>query len=307
MEKLFKFIKVFFGVIWVLILAFFHLGIAASCDNEDGDWFVAVVFILIWWILSVGTYIIYDNFPGAVYGGTYYKKPRPSKAATVGRTVLYVLWMLALAALHVGIIGAYYNEGGWLIWTVLIAVWWAVTIATHTVKSRRSAKKESDAKAEYEREYVSEIVIEDEFLGKMKFRFDSKFNELRSEEITLPPFGASDPAELIVADYKESDRERIFRAVRGIYEHKDEILERVCPDLLEIAEEYEETDENGEPYTLETLREVLAVYSLTVCNSDKLFSVDLELIVTKGALELGGHAASASVDFNEKRIDVGWE
>jgi len=55
------------------------------------------------------------------------------------------------------------------------------------------------------------------------------------------------------------------------------------------------------------LREVLAVYSITVCNSNKLFSVDLEFFVTKGTLKLGGHAASASVDFNEKRIDVGWE
>lgn len=308
MEKLFKFIKVFFGIVWVLVLFFFHLGIAASCDNEDGDWFVAVVCILIWWILSVGTYIIYDNFPAAAHGGgTYYKKPRPSKAATAGRIILYVLWMLALAALHVGIIGAYYNENGWLIWTVLIAVWWAVTIVTHTVKSRRSAKLEAEAKSEYEREYVSEIVIEDELLGKMKFRLDSKFNELSSEEMTLPPFGASAPEELLVADYKESDHDRIFRAVRGIYEHKDEILERIYPDLLEIVEEYGETDENGEPYTLETLREALAVYSLTVCNSDKLFSVDLELTVTKGTLELGGHVASASVDFNEKRIDVGWE
>ena len=40
---------------------FFHLGIAASCDNEDGDWFVEVILILIRRILSVGTYIIYDN------------------------------------------------------------------------------------------------------------------------------------------------------------------------------------------------------------------------------------------------------
>lgn len=61
MEKLLKIIKVFFGVIWVPVLFFFHLGIAASCDNKDGDWFVAVILILIRWILSVVTYIIYDN------------------------------------------------------------------------------------------------------------------------------------------------------------------------------------------------------------------------------------------------------
>lgn len=308
MEKLLKIIKVFFGTVWVLVLLFFHLGIAASCDNKDGDWFIAAVLILIWWILSVGTYIIYDNLSSAAYGGkgTYCKKPRPSKAALAGRTALYALWVLTLAALHIGIIGAYIIEKGWPIWTGLIAVWWAVTIVTHTVKSRRSAKKEAEAKAEYEREYVSEVVIEDELLGKMKFRLDGKFNELESEEISLPPFGASAPAELFVADYMECDRERIFRAVREVYEHKDEILERIYPDLLEIAEEYGETDENGEPYTLETLREVTAVYSLTVCNSEELFSVDLELIVTKGTLELGGHAAYACIDFTEKKIDVGW-
>ncbi|MBD5383476.1 MAG: hypothetical protein HDR72_00570 [Ruminococcaceae bacterium] len=284
MEKLLKIIKVFFGTVWVLVLLFFHLGIAASCDNENGDWFIAAVLILIWWILSVGTYIIYDNLPSAkVFDGvSFVKKPRSSRAAIIGKTALNVLWMLALAALHIGIIGAYIIEKGWPIWTGLIAVWWAVTIVTHTVKSRRSAKKEAEAKAEYEREYVSEVVIEDELLGKMKFRLDSKFNELESEEIDLPPFGASAPAELLVADYRESDRERIFRALRGVYEHKDEIMERIYPDLLEIAEEYGETDENGEPYTLETLREVTAVYSLTVCNSGELFSVDLELYRNKG-------------------------
>ena len=188
-----------------------------------------------------------------------------------------------------------------------IAVWWAVTIVVHTVKRGRENREEADAKAEYEAEFVTEIVIEDEILGKMIFHLDSKFDEMESKELHLPQFGADAPRELTVYGYTESDREKIVRAVREVYKHKDEILERIYPDLLEIAGDYGETDENGEPYTLETLRGVTAVYGIAVCNFEDRFSVDLDLTVVRGSFELGGHAAEASIDFAAKTIDVGWE
>lgn len=308
MQKFLTFLKVFFGTIWVLVLIFWHLGLAASCEDKGSDWFTAAVLILIWWIFTAGTYLIYDSVSTAAYGGKgiYRKKTRPSKKALTGRAVLYILWMLALVVVHLGLLGAYYVEKGWLIWVISIAVWWTVTIVVHTVKRRRENREESEVKAEYEAVYISEIVVEDELLGKMRFRLDSKFNEMESEELHLPQFGADAPCELTVVGYRECDRERIFSAVREVYGHKDEILERIYPDLLEIAEEYEETDENGESYTLETLREVTAVYGITVCNEER-FCVDLDLTVVRGTLELGGHAAEASIDFAGKTIDVGWE
>lgn len=309
MQKFLKFLKVFFGMIWVLVLILCHIGLAVSCRDKNGDWFTAAVLILIWWIFTAGTYFIYDSVSAAAYGGkgTYRKKTRPSKTALAGRAVLYALWMLALVFVHLGLLGAYYAEKGWLVWVIMIAVWWAVTIVTYKVRTGRVNGEEAAAKAEYEAQYISEIVVEDELFGKIRFRLDSKFNEMESEELHLPRFGADAPCELTVVNYAECDRERIFCAVRGVYEHKDEILERIYPELLEIAGDYGETDENGEPYTLEALREVTAVYGITVCNFEERFCVDLDLTVIRGTLELGGHAAVASIDPTGKTIEVGWE
>lgn len=303
MQTFLKVIKVIGGTVWVLILIIFHLGIAASCEDHDSfSRFVSIDLILIWWILTVGIYLIYDKIDSALYGGRgkYHKKPIPKKSALAVIAVLYVLWLLILVFFHLGILVA----DNVLPWIIAIVVWWAVTIITHTVTSRRAKKKEAEAKAEYEAKYVSEFEYEDEMLGKMKFSADSKFKELESTELHLPPFGAEPPDSVTVCGYEESDRERIFQALRGVYAHKDEIIEHILPEFLETLTGYEETDDNGEPYTLEKLRGVMTVIDISVLNDDERFMVGLELsTIGENTCELGGHGFIANINFFDKTID----
>lgn len=303
MQTFLKIIKVIGGTLWVLILIVFHLGIAASCDDRDSFiGFTSIVLILIWWILTVGIYLIYDKLDAALYGGRgkYRKKPIPKKSALAVIAVLYVIWLLILVFFHLGILAA----DNVLPWIIAIVIWWAITIITHTVTSRREKKKESAAKADYEAKYISEFEYEDEMLGKMKFTADSKFNELESTELHLPPFGAEPPDRVTVCGYEESDRERIFQAIRDVYAHKDEIIEHILPEFLETLAGYEETDDNGEPYTPEKLRGVMTVIDVSVLNDNERFSVGLELsTVGENTCELGGHGFIANINFIDKTID----
>lgn len=297
-----KVIKVIGITLWIFVLAFFHIIILASNGDDDGFMrLTGIVLILIWWILTVGVYVIYEKITSAAYGGkgTHYKKPIPKRTALTVRAVLYALWLLSLIVLHFGFL----ITENIMPWIFCIAVWWAATVTTQIVTSRRDRKREAAAKAEYEEKYVSELEIDDELLGKMKFTADTKFNELESTELHLPPFGAESPGWLYVSGYKENDRKRIIQALRDVYAHKDEIVEHILPDYLDTLGEYEENDDNGEPYTLEKLRKVMTVHDITVVNGDDRFSVSLELS-TAGENEsgLGGHGFIAVVDFHSKSI-----
>lgn len=297
-----KVIKVIGITLWIFILAFFHIIILASNGDDDGFMrLTGIALILIWWILTVGVYVIYEKITSAAYGGkgTHYKKPIPKRSALAVRAVLYTLWLLSLIVLHFGIL----ITENIIPWIIFIAVWWAAAVTTQIVASRRDRKREAAAKAEYEEKYVSEIEIDDELLGKMKFTADTKFNELESKELHLPPFGAEPPGWLYVSGYKESDRKRIIQALRDVYAHKDEIIEHILPDYLDTLGEYEENDDNGEPYTLEKLRKVMTVHDITVVNGDDRFSVSLELSTAgENESELGGHGFIAVVDFHSKSI-----
>ena len=297
-----KVIKVIGITLWIFILAFFHIIILASNGDDDGFMrLTGIVLILIWWILTVGVYVIYEKITSAAYGGkgTHYKKPIPKRSALAVRAVLYTLWLLSLIVLHFGIMITVKI----IPWIIFIAVWWAAAVTTQIVTSRRDRKREAAAKAEYKEKYVSEIEIDDELLGKMKFTADTKFNELESKELHPPPFGAEPPGWLYVSGYKESDRKRIIQALRDVYAHKDEIIEHILPDYLDTLGEYEENDDNGEPYTLEKLRKVMTVHDITVVNGDDRFSVSLELSTAgENESELGGHGFIAVVDFHSKSI-----
>lgn len=188
-----------------------------------------------------------------------------------------------------------------------MAVWLVLTIGMFLIYDKITTKKENRRQAAYKEKYISELVIEDSFFGKMTFCLDRNHNMLESSEIHLPPFGADAPDSLYVTDYDENDREKILHGLREIYNHKDEILELIYPGLLEIATDYGETDSSGNPYTMDELRRVTAIYSITVCNSKDHFFIDLDCYTVSGTLELGGHSYVASVDFVNKNIQFDLE
>lgn len=181
--------------------------------------------------------------------------------------------------------------------------WLTVTIVVFVIYDRISTKRKQKKDKEYNEKYVTLVELEDDLLGKMKFSCDSNTKQLQSIELRLPPFGAAAPETLDIIDIAEEKRERCVKAVRAVYAHKDEILDLICAELSETAAEYGETDENGNEYTPETLREALYVIDIMVCETFDGFTVSLDCSVTRGSLELGGHGFIANVNFDKKTID----
>lgn len=178
-------------------------------------------------------------------------------------------------------------------------------ISTKAEQRRRRLHEEKERL--YREKYITELIIEDEFFGRIVFEYNTFQNELNAMEMNFPPFGAKFLEELCIMGYTENDREKIFRALRRIYEHKDEILNRLYDEVLEAAEAYGESDENNEPYTLEKIRERVYIWWTRVYNSEDSLYVVMECSLTEGELELGGHGIETVIDVNNRELDFTME
>lgn len=230
--------------------------------------------------------------------------------------ILFWIWLIGLILLHIGVIGAikeqfpeHFFEN--LIYAIIsIAIWWGIMIGVSKLfklKDRHYERKDREKERLYNEKYVTEVLIEDAFFGKMSFEYDSNINRLDSRELHFPKFGADVLETLYIEDYNEADREKIFRAFQGIYEHQSEILDALAAELLFAAEEYEEVDENDEPYTLEKIRERAYIWWTRVYNSDKGILVIMEADLTEGELDLGGHGIEVVINCAEKTMEFAME
>lgn len=219
--------------------------------------------------------------------------------------ILFFIWLIGLILLHIGVIGVIKdNFPENLIYGILaIAAWWGILLGCIKISDMRDRKK----KKRYKEKYVTEVSIEDDFFGKMTFEDDSSKGRMRSTELHFPKFGAEVLDTLYIEGYNESDREKIFRAFQGVYEHQDEILDAACPELLDTAEEYEEVDENGEPYTLEKIRERAYISWTRVFNDDEGVTVVMEVGLTEGEIEFGGHGFDVVINCADKTMDFNME
>lgn len=234
--------------------------------------------------------------------------------------ILFAIWLVILIILHFAFIGVIIEQfpnnfaenliGG----IILILAWWGLMLIVSKIReiiSTKAAQKRERIRKEKERLYrekcITELVIEDGFFGRIVFEYDSFQNELNAMEMNFPPFGAKSLEELCIMGYTENDREKIFRALRGIYEHKDEILSRLYDEVFEAAGEYEEVDENDQPYTLEKIRERVYIWWTRVYNREGSLSVVMECSLTEGELELGGHGIETVIDINNREMDFTME
>lgn len=71
--------------------------------------------------------------------------------------------------------------------------------------------------------------------------------------------------------------------------------------------EYEEVDENGEPYTLEKIRERIYISWTRVYNSDEGVTVIMEAGLTEGEIDFGGHGFDVVIDCANKTMDFTME
>lgn len=228
--------------------------------------------------------------------------------------ILFFIWIIGLILLHIGVVGVIKeqfpnNFVDNLIYGILgIAAWWGLMIGVSTLWNKISRKRARKKEQLYKEKYITEVSIEDAFFGKMTFENDSNKELMESKDIPgFPKFGADVLDTLYIEGYNEADREKIFRAFQGIYEHQNEILDALSSDLLDCAEEYEEVDENGEPYTLEKIRERVYISWTRVYNSDEGVTVIMEAGLTEGELELGGHGVDVVIDCANKTMDFTME
>lgn len=230
--------------------------------------------------------------------------------------ILFWIWLIGLVLLHIGTIGMIIQDFPEkfldnLIFTIIgIAIWWGLGLGVSKLfklKDRYYERKDRKAEQLYKEKYVAEVSIEDAFFGKMTFENDSLKECMEATELNFPKFGADVLDTLYIIDYNEADRERIFRSLQGIYEHQNEILDTLAEDLLEAAEEYEETDENGEPYTLEKIRERVYIWWTRLYNSKEGIIVIMEASLTEGELELGGHGIEAVINCADKTLEFTME
>lgn len=217
---------------------------------------------------------------------------------------LFIIWFIVLVALFIVFFGGIiWDTNNYVIGIPVIAAWWGILIGAYKLYQKRERKKERL----YKEKYITEVSIEDAFFGKMTFEDDSFKGHMRSAELHFPKFGADVLDTLYIEGYNESDREKIFRAFQGIYEHQNEILDALCPELLDIAEEYGEVDENGAPYTLEKIRERAYISWTRVFNDDEGVTVIMEAGLTEGEIELGGHGFDVVINCADKIMDFTME
>ena len=227
------------------------------------------------------------------------------------KTFLVSVWFVGLtivvAGLMIGLkedmdIAKFY--GIFLLWCGIPG---GILLIIDGVQSSRYKKEQE----EHNRKYVTEEIIEDDFFGRMRFEKDSYWNTLESTEIHFPPLGMDSPEKLTIRKWKEEDKERIFRNLREIYNHKEEIMEGIYSGLFETLNgEWEEPDEDGKPYTIEKLRQIVYIWHIRIDPRDyqRHFCVELECTTTtKDGFDLGGHAIFAIIDFDAKYLDFGME
>lgn len=220
--------------------------------------------------------------------------------------VLFIIWLVLLVLLHIAVFGVW--KLNIFIGALIVLVWWGVMIGVGLIYDKLSAKRDRKKKQLYKEKYITEVTIEDEFFGTLTFENDSNKGRMECADTSrFPKFGADVLDTLCIMGYNDGDREKIFRSLRGIYEHQSEIIDLLCPELFETADEYEETDENGEPYTPEKIRERVYISWTSVYNSAEGVEVVMECGLTEGELELGGHGFEVEINCAEKTLDFNME
>lgn len=221
------------------------------------------------------------------------------------KTIFLILWFLILLFEHLEIVSAYeYKNGEQFFWIISVLIWWIITVAVYIIFDKIKTKRKEKVYKNYQKQYISEITIDDNFFGKMCFDYNLKENTLESKDITLPPLGVSSLYSLYISDYCKENSTEIFENLRVIYEQKNIIFEEILLTLLETCNEYEETDNQGNAFTLEKLKEISFVSDISIHTNNKQYIISLE-ISSKGNsyFELGGHGFITYIELENLKIN----
>lgn len=313
-----KFAKAFFRIIWVLIGILCVFGIPASMEQGGKyDLIGAVCLNVIWWTSSVYVFklslingkrkapwnfkqeAVYEDYARSKESAFWYKIPKGAKIAAASVWLFIDIMFLLVIISYCGRPQPSISSTG----IILSAGWLIITIAVFTVIGKIERKTDKRLLELYDEKYLSEIEICDEFLGTMRFKYDSHLGTLERLSLNLPPFGTGAPFYLGISNYIEEDKDKIIGLLKELYAHADEILNgaseyayKFYKDIYDLDEE--ELDEEG--LDLKKIRENASVTDISITNGEDIM---LDIYSDNGEEnDFSSLSIMAWIDLREKTI-----
>lgn len=305
-----KFAKVFLKIIWVLIGIFCILLIPATIEQSEKYIFIGVIFLnAFWWISSVYVYkfsrfnkrksywnfkqeAVYEDYARSKESAFWYKIPKGAKIAAASIWLLIGLMLLFLILGGCG--GSQPSISSTEIF--LSAGWLIITIGVVSVIGNAEKKTDKRLLEMYDEKFLSELELCDEFLGTMRFKYDSHLGALERLSLNLPPFGTEAPFCLNISNYHDEDKDKILWLLKEIYAHADKILNGASEYACKAAKEY--YDEELDP---KKIRESALVTDINIVIGEK---IKLRIYSDNGEEnDFSSFTVMAWIDLRKKTID----
>lgn len=305
-----KFAKVFLRIIWVLIGIFCILLILATIEQGKKYIFIGVIFLnAFWWISSVYVYklsrfnkrrsywnfkqeAVYENYASSKESSFWYKTPKGIKIAAVSIWLLIGIMFLFFILSECG--GPQPSISSTEIF--LSAGWLIITIVVFAFIGNAEKKTDKRLLELYDEKFLSELELCDEFLGTMRFKYDSHLGTLERLSLNLPPFGAKAPSWLNISNYIEEDKDKIIELLKEVYAHADEILNGASEYACKATKEYYDEELDSKK-----IREYAKVTDIDVKNGEK---ITLHIYSDNGEEnDFSSFTVMAWIDLREKTID----
>ncbi len=312
-----KILKIFFGIIRGLITIFLLVGLLAVLTQAKSDekYLLTgiVCYNIVWWTANAFVRNLsrigkrkyfdpkkktaYEDYINSEERDFLYKIPKGTKIALaavwslIGIAFLYISTPLPEQPLYAGLI--------------FPAVWCVITIAATSVMKNIERKTDKHLLELYDEKYISTLELSDDFLGDMRFTYDSHLGSLETanlKDLNLPPFGKASPSALSVYEYSDEEKDKIFGWLKAVYAHADEILTEAseyachaCEDIYDLSLEEkpnpEPIRENAAVTDIEVYSKFITLYIYSDNDYDEVFE------------NFGPFKISALIDLENKTID----
>ncbi len=194
-------------------------------------------------------------------------------------TVFAGMWCLIGVVIHAAVIMNFrevFTTGMWRL-LVFAALWWAVTIIAW--KIRRALKKRSEAKegkstADYREKGITEIPVENGIFGRVVFQRDPSIDSIDVTDYKMEkPLGGHEIS--LTADVDGNDVSSVVWGLKYLYKNSEKILEGIYEYTLKCCGDCEERDRNGDPYTIEYVRQNFRLDSVFIQNYDSKLTISM--------------------------------
>lgn len=154
------------------------------------------------------------------------------------------------------------------------------------------------------------VTIDDKTFGKCVFEKDADINSFRLIDCTSDlSFGSYESPEINI----EIEENKITQALAGlahVYDNHEKFITKFHIGVKEFCDEWEETDSNGQPVTLELVKKNADIYSISVDESYQgILTVSLRggIVDDTGNDRLGCHTVIAEINCETDEVEYDLE